>query len=269
MTARTYTALPDGTIAIALSDEVTVFAAPLEDFPIGGIYMSWAQGAIYLRYRFLGDGRGQIRDVTEAVLRYSLARLRRSKGRQAKAKGAQRARIRKGAEYTPKTGSPTPERRKRALDEGSAVQLVASPDAPSATLYQVPSHLLRMHRNGKITSNMLHAASKFHRDYVAAGMVGVRLARLIRVEGGAGPDGLNGAVLDARARLHKICDGLGGFNQPGFQVLLGVVGELRTVSDWSSGETRGPWRLNHESGRGVLITALGALEGFYRPAGGG
>ncbi len=139
----------------------------------------------------------------------------------------------------------------------------------AAFVYEVPSHLARLHRNGKITNNMLHAASKFHRDYVAAGMVGVRLAKLIRVEGGGAADGLNGAVLDARARLHKICDGLGGFNQPGFQVLLGVVGELRPVADWSQGEACGPWRLNHESGRGVLITALGALEGFYRPAGGG
>ena len=128
MTERTYTPLPDGTIAIALSDEVTVFAALLEDFPIAGIYMSWAQGAIYLRCP-CGEGRVEIRDVTEAVLRYSLARLRRSKGRKAKAEGDQRERIRKGAGYSPKTGSPTPERRKRALDEGSAVQLVASPRA--------------------------------------------------------------------------------------------------------------------------------------------
>ncbi len=268
MTERTYNRLSDGTISITLPDGVTVFATLLEDFPIADIYMSWAQGAIYLR-RSRGEGRAEIRDVTEAVLRYSMARLRHSKGRKAKAEGAQRARIRRGADYNPKTGSPTPERRKRALAEGSAVQLVASADAPSATLYHVPSSLARMHRNGKITNNMLHAASKFHRDYVAAGMVGLRLARLIRVEGGGDRDGLNGAVLDARARLHRICDGLGGFNQPGFQVLLGVVGELRTVADWSQGETRGPWRLNHESGRGVLITALGALEGFYRPAGGG
>ena len=268
MTARPYTPMPDGTIAITLSDKVTVFATLLEEFPIAGIYMSWAQGAIYLRFR-RGEGRAEIRDVTEAVLRYSLARLRRSKGRKAEVEADQYERIRKGAEYRPKTGSPTPERRKRALDEGSAVQLVASPDVPNATLYQVPSSLLRLHKNGKITNNMLHAASKFHRDYVAAGMVGVRLAKLERVEGGGSPDGLNGKMLDARARLHKICDALGGFNQPGFQVLLGVVGELRTVADWSSGETRGPWRLNHESGRGVLIAALGALEGFYRPAGGG
>ncbi len=50
MTERVYTMSADGTIiSIALRGGVTVFAKPLEDFPIAGIYMTWAQGLIYLR----------------------------------------------------------------------------------------------------------------------------------------------------------------------------------------------------------------------------
>ncbi len=149
MTEGAYTMLPDGTIAVALSKDVTVFASELEDFPIAGIYFSWAQGSIYLRCTDKGTEGVEIRDVTASVLRYSRARLRRSKGAKSNAEADQRERIRTGASYKPKTGSPTPERRKRALDEDSVVQLVPSPDAPSARLYQVPSHLERLHRNGR------------------------------------------------------------------------------------------------------------------------
>ena len=70
----------------------------------------------------------------------------------------------------------------------------------AAFVYQVPSHLARLHRNGKITSNMLHAASKFHRDWVTAGLVGVRIAKLTRLAGGGATDGLTGPVLDARQK---------------------------------------------------------------------
>ena len=244
MTGRDYTLLPDGEIAVALSDEVTVFAKPLEDFPIDDIYMTWAQGLIYLRCRDYGGGRVEIRDVTLAVIRYSLARVKRAKAGQVRAEREQRERLRKAARYKPKTGSPTPERRKRARDEGSVAQLVAAPKREAASdaafVYQVPSHMARLHRNGKITNNMLHAASKFHRDWVTAGLVGVRIANLTRVSWGGATDGMIGAVLDARDRIHGICDRLGGFNQPGFQALLAIVGELRTVASWAQDERAGP-----------------------------
>ena len=78
MTEGAYTMLPDGTIAVALSEDVTVFASELEDFPIAGIYFSWAQGSIYLRCTDKGAEGVEIRDVTVAVLRYSRPRLRRA-----------------------------------------------------------------------------------------------------------------------------------------------------------------------------------------------
>ena len=66
-----------------------------------------------------------------------------------------------------------------------------------------------------------------------------------------------------------VCDSLGGFGTPGFQALVGIVGELRTVAEWAQGERAGALRLNHDSGRGVLICALAVVEGFYRPAANG
>ena len=182
--------------------------------------MSWAQGLIYLRKVEREDGTLEIRDVTLAVIRYSLGRVKRAKASEVKAARELRQRLRKAARYKPKTGSPTPERRKRALDEGSVAQLVTAPKREAASdaafVYEVPGHLARLHKNGKITSNMVHAASRFHGDWVTAGLVGLRIAQLTRLSGGGETDGLTGAVLDARNRIHRICDRLGGFNQPGF-----------------------------------------------------
>ncbi len=48
--------------------------------------------------------------------------------------------------------------------------------------------------------------------------------------------------------------------------MIGIVGELRTVALWARDERAGPWRLNHDSGRGVLICALAVAESFYRSA---
>ena len=150
MTERTYVELPDGTIAIRLSDDLTVYAKALEEFPISGIYMSWAQGLIYLRCTENGAEGVKIRDVTEAVLRYSLARVKRSKRRKGKAEADQRERILKGASYMPKAGSPTPERRRRALDEGSAAE------SPGADAPQWQDHEQHGTRRREVSCRLRH-----------------------------------------------------------------------------------------------------------------
>ena len=58
----------------------------------------------------------------------------------------------------------------------------------------------------------------------------------------------------------------GGYRSPGFQVLICVVGEGATLAAWPLKERAGPWRLDPNKAAGVLLCALGVLEGFYRPA---
>ena len=117
---------------------------------------------IYLRCTHYGD-RVEIRDVTEAVLRYSRGRVKRSKANKAELEQRQRDRILRAVRYKPKAGSPTPERRRRATDEGGAFLKIPAPKREAASdpavVYEIPSHLSRLHRNGKITNNMLHAAA--------------------------------------------------------------------------------------------------------------
>ena len=45
-----------------------------------------------------------------------------------------------------------------------------------------------------------------------------------------------------------------------------MVGEGATLVAWSLKERAGPWRLEPNKAAGVLLCALGVLEGFYRPA---
>ncbi len=284
--------LGDGTILVELPGGIQVFAREIENFPIPGLFMTWAQGLMYLRRIERQDGSIVIRDVTLATLRYSVLRAREGKERIRDAadelrRSLVKLRVREGKDRakdveherrrsladarksTPKIGSPTPERRRRGLEEDLQVQRVAAPLRPNAAdaavVYYVPDMMAQLHRRGAITSNMAHAASRFHHNFVTAGFVGLRAAKLTRAAQSTGgiarePE----QMLDAREKIYFVCDRMGGFQNPGFQALVNVVGEGRSLRDWADMERRQPWRLNGDSAKGVLICALGVLDGLYR-----
>ena len=72
MTEPTYRMTASGEIEVGSPDGGLVFAKPLDDFPIKGIYMTWSQGLIYLRRierdAVMGDARGQVQHVTRCQL---------------------------------------------------------------------------------------------------------------------------------------------------------------------------------------------------------
>ena len=240
------------------------------DIKIPFVFESRVEQLRYLQLKRDEDGRLCVDDVTEEVLAEMVARLKAGKARD-RANGKQRAARLKASVGAPPPGSPTPKRRKRAAEQGLPIARAPSPKregkaSEQALVYYAPDNMARLHRNGTITNNMLHAASRFHADYVAAGLVGLRAAKLERLPlGTGGIDGQTEAALDARNRVHRVIDLLGGFGQPGFQVLMCVVGEGATLAAWSLKERSGPWRLDPHKAAGVLLTALGVLEGFYRP----
>ena len=228
--------------------------------------MSWAQGLIYLRAvrRRAGPGESPIaiRDVTLAAIRYSLARVRRASRAQVNGARDLRRRLRAAREAKPKAGSPTPERRRQG-----AIERVVAPKRELANdpamVYHAPDNLERLHRNHKITDNMLHAAARFHADWIKGGLDPLRAANLMRESRATGGETL--ARMAARDRVRAVSDRLGGNGTVGFQALIHVVGGAMTVAAWSETERRGPWRLDPHKASGVLICALGVLEGFYRP----
>ena len=60
-------------------------------------------------------------------------------------------------------------------------------------------------------------------------------------------------MLDARHKVHRVCDRFGGNGSPGFQVLVSVVGEGLTLAAWSLKERSGPWRLDPHKAAGVFF----------------
>ena len=265
------------TLTCRCGDGVAVEAARRKDLPWPDIFMGRHPGAglCFFRVRRRGapnshpgpgceSGEIEVWECTEAVRR---ALQRRRDRLNERAKEAL-ARAKQGdVKADAKPGSPTPGRRRRGAEQGLPIERVVAPKREAASdaalVYNAPDNLARLHRNGTITNNMLHAAARFHGDWLRAGLDQLRAANLMRVARDSGGEAT--AVLNARHQVHRVCDRLGGYGSPGFQALIHVVGEAMTVAAWSSGERSGPWRLDPNKAAGVLLTALGVLEGFYRP----
>ncbi len=143
MTEATYEMMNSGEIQVNLPGGVQVFAKLLDNFPVENVYMSWAQGLIYLRKVRRRDGTIEVRDVTLAAIRYSLARVRRAKDAQANGDRALRRRLRAARLATPKPGAPSPERRKRGpIERVPSPKREAASDA--ALVYHAPNNLARL-----------------------------------------------------------------------------------------------------------------------------
>lgn len=248
-------------------DGVVIAAEPRPDLKWRFMFEGWhpRHGMRFFRARRRGcDVYDPIEtvDVTEEYAR--LARMRLKRGEDKRAQRAQATVVKNGA----KAGSPTPERRRRGAEQGLPIARVAAPKqegkaSAQAMVYQAPDHLLRLQRQGTITANMLHGASRFDADWLKGGLHQLRAANLMRESRSTGGETL--AVMAARDRVRKIFDNLGGFGSRGAQALIHVIGEGMTVASWCQSVRGEPWRLNNDSAMGTFKTALDAVMGFYRP----
>jgi hypothetical protein len=122
--------------------------------------------------------------------------------------------------------------------------------------------LQRLHKAGTITDAMLEAGRRFERAFAEAGLEPLRAASLERIAGGDRGDlGVGHARLQARRRLHRDFDALGGVGSPAGSCLWQVLGLGRSLRAWALG--RG-WRgrpMRQEQALGILVAALGVLAG--------
>lgn len=124
-----------------------------------------------------------------------------------------------------------------------------------------------MERNGTITAGMRFAGKRFHEDFVAAGFVALRAADLLRIAHvhGAAPPGPGGS-LDAKDRLWRALQRVGGLRSAAARVLWEVVGREESLKEWA---TRSGWSgrpIHQLTAAGILIGALGAIEPYYEGA---
>jgi hypothetical protein len=87
----------------------------------------------------------------------------------------------------------------------------------------------------------------------------LRALPFLRVPGtGREPD-LNERQLDARRRVHKLMQALGGISSPAGSCVWHVVGLQRSVREWAIRQGWGGRPVRQEQAQGILVAGLGML----------
>jgi hypothetical protein len=148
-------------------------------------------------------------------------------------------------------------------------------DYESQAAARVVDILETLSRRGAISPGQLAAARLFEADFAAASLENLPASNPMRLA--AGPSGsgrksgsrgapdIPGRILDARARLWRALDALGGADGPAGRAVWWVAGaglslkELSARSAWWGGR-----RLNPMTATGLLVAGLSVLEAHYR-----
>jgi hypothetical protein len=133
------------------------------------------------------------------------------------------------------------------------------PDGRIVIHHRTVDTLGKMLRAGTITEGMHDAAKDFQAAFIVANLDPLRALPILRVPGtGREPD-LNERQLDARRRVHKSLQALGGISSPGGSCVWHVVGLQRSVREWAMRQGWGGRPVRQEQAQGILVTALGVL----------
>jgi hypothetical protein len=80
---------------------------------------------------------------------------------------------------------------------------------------------------------------------------------------GAGAPAFTEGRLDARRRVHRALEALGGIGSPGGSCLWHVLGCGCSIREWAITRSWAGRPMRQEQGTGVLVTALGILSRHY------
>jgi hypothetical protein len=138
------------------------------------------------------------------------------------------------------------------------------PDGRIVVHHRTVDTLGRMLKAGTITPEMHDAAKDFQAAFIVANLDSLRALPILRVPGtGRAPD-LNERQLDARDRVHKALEAMGGISSPAGSCVWHVVGLQRSVREWAIRQGWGGRPVRQEQAQGILVAALGVLAGHDR-----
>jgi hypothetical protein len=135
------------------------------------------------------------------------------------------------------------------------------PDGRIVVHHRLVDTLGRMLKSGTIDQAMHDAARDFQAAFIVANLDPLRAIPILRVPGTGREPELNERQLDARRRVHKAMQALGGSSSPAGSCVWHVVGLQRSVREWAVRQGWGGRPIRQEQAQGILIAALGMLAG--------
>jgi hypothetical protein len=133
------------------------------------------------------------------------------------------------------------------------------PDGRIVVHHRTVDTLGKMLRSGTITQEMHDAAKDFQAAFIVANLDPLRALPILRIPGNGREPELNERQLDARRRVHKAMQALGGISSPAGSCVWHVVGLQRSVREWAIRQGWGGRPVRQEQAQGILVAALGVL----------
>jgi hypothetical protein len=162
--------------------------------------------------------------------------------------------------------APTEERRHHGPVE-RVDRPIADEAGRTARPYRTVDTLATMERRGTITAGMRQAAEDFRARFASAQLDPLRAFDYSRPRSGGGRAGPHESGLRteaAREHVRRAIVTVGGPDSPAGSCLWHVVGWERSLKEWALEQGWNGRRVSQEAASGILVAALGALEGHYR-----
>ena len=135
-------------------------------------------------------------------------------------------------------------------------------DGRMVVRHRTVDSLGKLLRSGAITEAMHDAGRAFQRDFQFAGLDPIRARSMMSPIGGGAPV-LTESQLDARRRVHRALEALGGTDSPGGSCLWHILGCGCSVREWAIRRSWNGRPIRQEQGTGALVAALGILSRRY------
>jgi len=155
---------------------------------------------------------------------------------------------------------PTHERARRGLVERLGSPIVAL-DGLKARPFCAVDTLAAMERRGSITRGMRAAGERFREKFAAAHLDPLRAGNFFRTSRGNSTETPGFKIEHAKEAVWRALLFVGGLASPAGSCLWHVVGAERTLKEWALEQGWAGRRISQESASGILIVALGILEG--------
>lgn len=173
----------------------------------------------------------------------------------------------RGATSGESAGAPTPERRHQGMIE-RLERAIPDDDCRPSRPYRAVDTLAMMQRRGSITAGMRQAAEDFRVRFAAAQLDPLRALDWSRLRSGVparrfGADDAGLRTEAARRSVWRAIQAVGGIASPAGSCLWHVVGWEQSLKEWACEQGWNGRRVSQEAASGILIAALGALEGHF------